>query len=141
EARTRTLNGSISDSSPPQTHTLTVDWGDGTVPLTQTLGAGVLTFSVQHAYLHNNPTGSPPDVFPITVSVTGVESPPVTATLTVTVHHVAPQVSAGPEAFIAERTQFVGSATVVAAGRGVGAGAVHYGGQTPGVHVTTSAIV
>src|SRR5262249_17234524 len=46
-----TLRGSFSDPDGSLTHTLSVNWGDGSAITTQTLAAGVLSFSgVTHSY-------------------------------------------------------------------------------------------
>src|SRR5262249_47309910 len=45
ENDTTTLSGSFDDPAPQDTHTVVIDWGDGSTPTTLSLGAGVLSFS------------------------------------------------------------------------------------------------
>ncbi|TWT89872.1 hypothetical protein Mal64_02540 [Pseudobythopirellula maris] len=55
-----TLSGVIVDGGTLDTHTLRVDWGDGTVE-TFSYAAGERAFSETHQYLDDNPTGTATD--------------------------------------------------------------------------------
>ena len=65
-----TLTGDISDPGTLDTFELTVDWGDGGPLQTISLAAGATSFSVDHQYLDDNPTGTPSDVYEISVTLT-----------------------------------------------------------------------
>jgi extracellular elastinolytic metalloproteinase len=86
-----TLGGGFTDPGTLDTHTVAINWGDGSTNTVVNLAAGVLSFSgVSHQYL-NNPAGQPNGSFPISVTVTdkdGGVSP--TAATSVTVNNVAP---------------------------------------------------
>ena len=86
------LSGSFFDTGLSDTHTLTVDWGDGSSESVFGLAKGIFSFSgVSHQYLDNPAAGS---TFQITVRVSDNDSPNQFATLTqtVTVNNVAPTV-------------------------------------------------
>jgi probable HAF family extracellular repeat protein len=69
EGDTVTLGGSFVDPSSVDTHTVTIDWGDGSAQTSFDLAAKVLTFSgITHQYL-DNPPGQPHGSYPITVTV------------------------------------------------------------------------
>ncbi len=79
-----TLSGSFVDPGTLDTHVVTINWGDGSVPQTVNLAAGVLTFSgVAHQYLQDGNDS---------VSVTVADDHATTAAVTtpVTVNNVAP---------------------------------------------------
>jgi len=69
EGGTTTVNGSFTDPDNGDTHTVVVDWGDGSSKASLSLAAGVLTFSASHTYLNNSPAGKPSGTFAISVSV------------------------------------------------------------------------
>jgi PKD repeat protein len=50
EGTAASLSGSFTDADAADTHTVVVDWGDGTQSTTVALGAGVLSFSADHVY-------------------------------------------------------------------------------------------
>jgi Ca2+-binding RTX toxin-like protein len=63
-----TLTGMFSDPGTLDTHMVTIDWGDGnSEPLP--LGVDILEFSASHQYLDDNPTGTPSDVYNISVTM------------------------------------------------------------------------
>jgi Ca2+-binding RTX toxin-like protein len=89
-----TLTGTIADPDPTDSFTLTVDWGDGTAPVSYTIAADARNFTLTHQYLDDNPTGTPSDVNTISVTATdsqGATSPAVTTTITV--NNVAPVIT------------------------------------------------
>ena len=75
-----TLSGTFADPGTQDTHTVTVDWGDGTTS-TVNLAAGVTTFSYPHQYLQD---GS------YAISVVVADEDNAAATTAVTVGNVAP---------------------------------------------------
>ncbi|MDP3062880.1 MAG: PKD domain-containing protein, partial [Chloroflexota bacterium] len=90
-----TVSGSFTDVGLLDTHTVTVDWGDGTVgPATVTESGGSGTFTASHQYLDDNPTGTPSDSYTITVTVTDDDTGAATQSTVVTVGNVAPVVTA-----------------------------------------------
>jgi len=71
------------------THTVEIDWGDGSTTTKLDLAAGVLTFDPEsHQYL-DDPAGTP-DVYTISVKVTDKDNADVTKTQAITVNNVAP---------------------------------------------------
>ena len=50
-----TLSGSFTDPGASDTHTVVINWGDGSPNTTINLAAGVLTFSGSHQYKDDNP--------------------------------------------------------------------------------------
>jgi hypothetical protein len=93
EGSTATLTGNIVDPDPLDTHTLVVNWGDGSSAQTFTFGAGALPFTLSHRYV-NNPPGQPNGSFPITVTVTDAPGASGTGSTSVQVNNVAPTVGA-----------------------------------------------
>ena len=89
------LSGTFSDPGTLDTHTVEVNWGDGSTKTIFTLDANVLSFSsINHKYLDDNPTATPQDDYTITVKVTDKDSAIDTDTKTITVKNVAPTVGA-----------------------------------------------
>jgi|GEM_PF-2010715 len=86
-----TVSGTITDPGSLDTFTVVIDWGEGD-PKTYSYGKGAISFSETHQYLDDNPTGTPFDVYNITVTVTDDDTGVGTATTTVTVHNVDPVV-------------------------------------------------
>ena len=86
-----TLNGSFSDPGIEDTHTLLVDWGDGTAPLTVELAAGVTTFSgLTHRYVDDQAVGADEYQLKITVVDDDEPSNPAVFEQTISVANVAP---------------------------------------------------
>ena len=84
------LAGSFTDPGTLDTHTVVIDWGDGSSNTTLNLAAGVLTFSSSHTYLDDSPTGTASDIYTIAVTVTDDDLGSAMASSTVTVNNVAP---------------------------------------------------
>jgi Bacterial Ig domain/FG-GAP-like repeat/PKD domain/RTX calcium-binding nonapeptide repeat (4 copies)/Beta-propeller repeat len=84
------LLGSFADPGRLDTHTATINWGDGTAaqPLQVKEASGAGTVFASHAYADDN-------VYVVTVTVTDDEGASASDTLTVTVGNVAPRVEAG----------------------------------------------
>ncbi len=92
ENGTVNLSGSFTDPGADDTHTVVIDWGDGTTSnavVDQLAG----TFTASHQYLDDTPSGTASDDLPITVTVTDDDLDADTATTTVTVNNVAPTVA------------------------------------------------
>ena len=92
ENGTVTLAGSFVDPNLFDTHSVTIEWGDGaaeTIPL----AAGARDFVAGHQYLDDDPSGTPWDEYTISVTVSDQDSESDPATTTVTVNNVAPVVS------------------------------------------------
>ena len=62
------LSGSFSDSDALDTHTLVINWRDGSSTVSN-LPAGIYSFSATHKYEDDDPTGSASDSYPISVVV------------------------------------------------------------------------
>ncbi len=93
EDGTVTLEGAFTDAGVADTHTVTVDWGEG-APEAATVvqGAGSGTFSATHQYLDDDPTGTPADTYTITVTVTDDDTGSDTADVETLVKNVDPVV-------------------------------------------------
>ena len=84
-----TLELTFDDPGTLDSHTVEVDWGDGTVE-TLAITAGARTFTATHQYLDDNPTGTAADVYTVNVKVRDDDGGQATASQTVTVSNVAP---------------------------------------------------
>jgi len=69
ENGTVTLDGTFIDANLTDTHTVTIDWGDGSTPTEFVLPVGNRAFQATHPYLDDNPTATPADDVTITVTV------------------------------------------------------------------------
>jgi hypothetical protein len=70
EGSTLTLGGTFTDPDTNQTHTVVINWGDGSANTTVNLAAGVTSFSgISHLYVEAS-TGQPGGSYPIAVTVT-----------------------------------------------------------------------
>ncbi len=72
------------------THTVTIDWGDGTPTETILLDTGDRFLKTSHRYLDDNPTSTPLDFSTIRVSVFDAAGEQATAAARVQVTNVAP---------------------------------------------------
>lgn len=90
-----TVTGSFTDPGTLDTHTATINWGDGTGDQALTLNADG-SFSATYQYLDDGPfggtpqNGTPSDNYTITVAVTDDDTGVGTATAVLTVNDVAP---------------------------------------------------
>ncbi len=91
EDGTVSLTGTLTDVGTLDTHSVTVDWGEG-APEAATVvqGAGSASFSASHQYLDDDPSGTPQDTYTITVTVTDDDTGSDTATIDTLVKNVAP---------------------------------------------------
>jgi hypothetical protein len=62
------LTGTLHDADSWQPHSMVVDWGDGSSVTNYLLG-GVVSFSLSHTYLDDNPTVTPSDSYPVQIMV------------------------------------------------------------------------
>jgi hypothetical protein len=63
------ISGTYSDASLVDTHTLVVDWGDGSSSAAS-VDAGDRTFTASHLYLDDDPTATPADDYVIRLTLT-----------------------------------------------------------------------
>jgi len=90
ENDTVTLSGTFTDANPLDTHTVTVDWGDGTSATSATVDQTAGTFTAVHRYLDDNTA----DQYTLDVTLTDDDGGTDTASTTVTVTNAAPQLTA-----------------------------------------------
>jgi hypothetical protein len=81
------LTGTYHDVGTQDTHTLTIDWGEG-APETYVVVGG--SFDITHQYLDDNPTGTDSDSYTIGVTVTDDDTGSVAGSTTTTITNVAP---------------------------------------------------
>jgi uncharacterized delta-60 repeat protein len=87
EGNSVALGGTFSDPDGGDTHTVTIDWGDGTGLQTVNLGAGIVSLStIHHTYADNS------GITPFTISVTVADQHQVStsAITAVTVNNISP---------------------------------------------------
>jgi len=88
------LSGTFFDPNPGDTHTVAINWGDGSMVTNLNLSAGVFAFSASHQYLDDNPTGTPSDVYGITLVVTDSAGAFASAATSIAVNNVPPVITA-----------------------------------------------
>src|SRR5262249_4801117 len=94
EGSTVALSGAgFTDPGMQDTHTATVDWGDGTAAQSATIHGGAV---------HAEPAYADNGVYPASLRVVDKDGGVGTDTTTITVHNVAPPVDAGPNAELDE---------------------------------------
>lgn len=93
ENGTATLSGNIADADAGDSFTLTVDWGDGSVPQNFNYAAGTTSFSETHQYLDDNPTATASDNYTISLALSDNAGGSTTASTTITVNNAAPVLS------------------------------------------------
>ncbi len=111
ELQPGTLNGSFSDPGVQDTHTVTIDWGDGTAATTLSLAVGQLSFSAGHTY-DAYQTGPPADPTPISVTVTDSETASVSAGISVTVQPLPVSVQVSDPGGVEDGNPYPATATV-----------------------------
>ena len=84
-----TLAGTFADSDSGDTHSLIVNWGDGSSQLLA-LGAGVFSFTLTHRYLDDNPSGTASDLYTVKLVLNDSQNATATVALQTTVTNVAP---------------------------------------------------
>ncbi len=85
-----TLSGTYSDVGTQDTHTITIDWGDGNLQSVDVTGG---VFSIQHVYLDDSPTSTPSDLYLIRVQLEDDDLSSDVDSITTVVTNVAPIVS------------------------------------------------
>ena len=86
-----TVSGTFVDPDPMQPHTVTIAWNDAGASSILNLAAGTFAFSAGHQYLDDNPTATPTDNYPVSVTVTdGADT--ASGGSTVIVNNVAPSI-------------------------------------------------
>ena len=99
-----------TDAGVLDTHTGTVDYGDGSGPqplsLTPT-GPGTGTFDLSHQYLDDDPSNTSQDDYVITVTITDDDGGVGTDTMIVTVSNLDPTIEAGADSVVNEGDTFV----------------------------------
>jgi PKD repeat protein len=112
ENESSTLTGEIIDPDAGDSFELEVNWGDGTV-MTYTYPAGTTAFTETHQYLDDDPSGTPSDLYGLTLILTDSAGGVATAVSSVTVNNIAPTADAGPDqtAIISQTVSFSGSFT------------------------------
>ena len=94
EGTTVNLNGTFQDEV-DQTHTIQINWGDGTVVTVPAAdifdsGTGAYSFNIDHTYLDNPTSGT---AYTVTVTVTDSENLTSTTTNLFTVNNLAPSIN------------------------------------------------
>jgi PKD repeat protein len=101
-----TLSGTFTDPGVRDSYTVTIDWGGPTGQKEQgdrfTLPAGSTSFSRTHHYQDDNGSGTPSDVYTVTVTVTDKDGGSDARSVTTKVANVAPTVFAGSDRTIDE---------------------------------------
>jgi DNA/RNA endonuclease G (NUC1) len=88
-----TISGAFTDPGTADTHTVIVNWGDGSANSTVPLAPGSHVFSLAHQYLDDAPSGTASDVYSISVTVADDDAGTANASASVTVNNVAPSIN------------------------------------------------
>ncbi|NND76026.1 MAG: hypothetical protein HKN44_13570 [Ilumatobacter sp.] len=91
ENGTVTLDGAFIDPGTLDSHTIDIDWGDGTTDQL-TPPVGDRAFTIDHQYLDDDPTGTPADVTGISVTVTDDDTGSDTGSVDTLVENVDPTI-------------------------------------------------
>jgi large repetitive protein len=127
EGQSLALSGSFTAPGPQDTYTVVIQWGDGSPDTSFSLPAGARTFSAEHRYTDDNPTGTAADANEVRVTVTDNHGGAGGAAAAVTVRNVAPAVSAGPLSFLGIGVLFTGSGSFTDPGEDTWSATVDYG--------------
>ena len=96
EGQSVIASASFTDPGTLDTHTCTVDYGDGTDPvagtITQGAGSGTCT-GPGHTYVDDNPTGTSSDDYTVTIEVTDDDTGVASNSIDHTVNNVAPVIN------------------------------------------------
>lgn len=93
EGQVAVIQADIFEPGTLDTMTMTIDWGDGTIDVLN-LPAGTTDFSPSHAYVDDDPTGTPSDFFVVDVSLEDKDGAVFDTFTTVTVLNEPPVVTA-----------------------------------------------
>jgi len=87
------LAGQFFDPDMLDTHIVVIDWGDGSGEML-VLPVGDRSFSTEHQYLDDEPSGTEKDDYTIEIILTDLEDGDDTASASVTVNNLAPEIIA-----------------------------------------------
>ncbi len=95
EGGTASLHISFADPGTPDSHTVSVNWGDGSAVTQIPLAAGVLSTTVDptHLYRDDAPSGTASDTYAIAVTVTDDDTGRGTSSANLTVNNLSPVLS------------------------------------------------
>jgi hypothetical protein len=85
-----TVSGGFSDPGTLDTHTIIINWGDGSAPTTLAVAAGLRQFAASHQYLDDAPSSTASDVNAITVTVVDDDGGGNTASANLIVNNLPP---------------------------------------------------
>ncbi|WP_306253248.1 Ig-like domain-containing protein [Parvularcula sp. IMCC14364] len=85
-----TVDGTFLDPDLSDTHTITIDWGDGSSSTVVELTGGERSFQAEHQYLDDDPSGTASDDYTISFSIADNNAGGDSTTRDVTVSNVAP---------------------------------------------------
>lgn len=88
------LTANLVDPGVLDTFVVVVDWGDG-ITETFNYGPGTTAITETHVYLDDDPTGTPSDIYTVTLSIADDDTGTGSAVSSVIVNNVAPVVNAG----------------------------------------------
>jgi hypothetical protein len=91
ENQSTTLNVDFLDAGSQSTHSVRIDWGDGTPTETFPLPLGVRSFSRVHQFKDDNPTATPFDINSVAITITDNDLLAGSSTPTIRVNNVAPR--------------------------------------------------
>ncbi|MFN4261788.1 MAG: PKD domain-containing protein, partial [Gemmataceae bacterium] len=97
-----TLTGSFRNTAGSGSHTVTIDWDDGTPNTVLHLAPGEFTFSAPHVYPDDDPSGTKSDVRAISITITDGDEMEKTIFYFLSVLNLDPIVSVGSNQTIVE---------------------------------------
>ncbi len=95
------LAGTFSDPNSDDSHTVEIDWGDGSTPTFLQLAAGVTSFQATHAFLLTNPAGVPTNTDSVRVTVLDPAGDSDSGSLTLQVQNIPPALTLPPSGSLA----------------------------------------
>jgi hypothetical protein len=117
-----TVAGSFTDIGSLDTHTVTINWGEGSSS-SATVDPVLRTFSASHQYLDDNPTATSTDTYTVMATVTDDDTGTASANAEVIVNNVIPVV----DSVVGDTINEGGSATVSGTYSDVGSQDSHTG--------------
>jgi hypothetical protein len=92
-----TVTGTFTDLSRADTHTVTIEWGEGTptkaIVTVDAVDPRVRHYTASHQYLDDNPTGTPADNYEVKIRIEDDDGGVTTTRATVTIANVPPVVA------------------------------------------------
>lgn len=92
ENQSISLEGDFIDPGSLSSHTIVIDWGDGSTDTMISPAVGVREFSANHQYLDDSPSGTSQDFYTITVTITDNDGLDGDEDTNILVRNVAPTV-------------------------------------------------